>query len=100
MILKKDNFIFGFIMGLIAPFVGFAVFKFTKLQTLTYFEALQFLFVQPGHRLLTVAISLSLMANAILFTIYINARIDNTAKGIFVATLIYAVTALSIKTFG
>lgn len=100
MILKKDNFIFGFILGLIAPFVGFAVFKYTKLGPLNYIEALQYIFVQPGHKLLTAAISLSLMANAILFTIYINARIDNTAKGIFVATLIYAVTALSIKTFG
>ena len=98
--LKKDNFIFGFIMGLIAPFVGFAVFKYTKLGPLSYWEALQYLFVQPGHRLLTVAISLSLMANAVLFTISINARIDHTAKGIFVATLIYALTALSIKTFG
>jgi len=100
MIFKKDNFIFGFIMGLIAPFLGFAVFKYTKLGPLNYFEALQYLVIEPGHRLLTVAISLSLMANAVLFTIYINARIDKTAKGIFVATLIYAVTALSIKTFG
>lgn len=100
MILKKDNFIFGFIMGMIAPFVGFAVFKYTKLGPLSYFEALEYLFVQPGHRMLTVAISLSLLANAVLFTIYINARIDNTAKGIFVATIIYALTALSIKTFG
>lgn len=100
MILKKDKFSFGFILGMIAPFVGFAIFKYTKLGPLTYYEALQFLFVQPGHKLLTAAISLSLMANAVLFTIYINARIDNTAKGIFVATLIYALTALSIKTFG
>ena len=100
MILKKDNFIFGFIMGLFAPFIGFAVFKYTKLGPLTYFEALQYIFAQPGHNLLTAAISLSLMANAVLFTIYINARIDNTAKGIVVATLIYGLTALSIKTFG
>jgi hypothetical protein len=100
MILKKDNFIFGFIMGLLAPFVGFAVFKYSKLQSLSYFQALQYIFVQPGHKMLTVAISLSLMANAVLFTIYINAHIDNTAKGIFWATLIYALTALSIKTFG
>ena len=99
MILKKDNFIFGFIMGLIAPFAGFAVFKYTKLGPLNYFDALQYLFVEPGHRLLTVAISLSLLANAILFTIYINSHIDNTAKGIFVATLIYALTVLSIKSF-
>ena len=98
--LKKDNFIFGFIMGMLAPFVGFAVFKYTKLGPLNYFQALQYIFVKPGHRLLTVAISLSLMANAVLFTIYINARIDKTAKGIFWATLIYALTALSIKTFG
>jgi len=99
-ILKKDSFIFGFIMGLIAPFVGFAVFKYRQLGVLNYYEALQYIFAQPGHKMLTVAISLSLMANAVLFTIYINARIDNTAKGIFVATLIYALTALSIKTFG
>lgn len=98
--LKKDNFIFGFIMGLIAPLIGFVIFKYTKLGALSYRQALQYLFVQPGHNLLTVAISLSLMANAVLFTIYINARIDNTAKGIFWATLIYALTALSIKTFG
>lgn len=100
MILKKDKFTFGFILGMLAPFVGFAIFKYYKLGPLSYAEAIQFLFVQPGHKLLTAAISLSLMANAILFTIYINARIDKTAKGIFVATLIYAVTALSIKTFG
>ncbi len=100
MIFKKDNFIFGFIMGLIAPFAGFAVFKYSKLGPLNYFEALQYILEEPGHKLLTVAISLSLMANAILFTIYINSGIDKTAKGIFVATLIYAITALSIKTFG
>jgi hypothetical protein len=40
------------------------------------------------------------MANAILFTIYINSNIDKTAKGIFVATIIYALIALSLKTFG
>jgi uncharacterized membrane protein len=100
MILKKDSFIFGFIMGLIAPFIGFAIFKYRKLGPLGYGEALQYLFVEPGFRMLTIAISLSLLANAVLFTIYINAHIDKTAKGIFAATIIYALTALSLKTFG
>jgi hypothetical protein len=99
MILKKDNFIFGFILGMLGPFAGFAAFKYTKLGPLKYFEALQYLINEPGHKLLTVAISLSLLANAVLFTIYINAHIDKTAKGIFAATIIYALTALSIKTF-
>jgi hypothetical protein len=100
MILKKDNFIFGFILGLIAPIAGLAIFKHQKLSPLSYYEAFQYLLVEPGHRLLTIAISLSLMANAILFTIYINGHIDKTAKGIFTATIIYAVIALSLKTFG
>jgi hypothetical protein len=54
--------------------------------------------LQPGHQLLTLAITLSLMANAILFTLYINAHIDKTAKGIFVATFVYAIIALVLKT--
>jgi hypothetical protein len=99
--LAKDNFIFGFILGLVAPFGGFAIFRHYKLGPLdSYWEAIQYIFLQPGHQLLTVAISLSLMANAVLFTIYINAHIDKTAKGIFAATIIYALTALSLKTFG
>lgn len=96
--IRKDNFIFGFVLGLVAPFLGFYFFKVSKLGPLGYCEALQYIFIQPGHRLLTVAISLSLLANAVLFTIYINSRIDKTAKGIFVATLIYALSALTIKT--
>lgn len=98
--IKKDNFTFGFILGMLAPFAGFAIFKYRQLQTLSYKEAYQYLIYQPGHKLLTVAISLSLLANAVLFTLYINSHIDKTAKGIFVATLIYGLTALSLKTFG
>ncbi len=100
MILKKDNFIFGFIMGMIAPFLGFIIFKYQKLSVFSYKEAFQFMIYEPGHSMLTVAISLCLLANALLFTIYINSHIDKTAKGIFAATIIYAITALSLKTFG
>ena len=97
MIFKKDNFIFGFIMGMTAPILGIVLFKYTKLAALNFYEAMQFMVLQPGHKLLTLAITLSLMANAILFTLYINAHIDKTAKGIFVATFVYAITAILIK---
>jgi len=98
MIFKKDNFVFGLIMGLIAPALGVVLFKYTKLTALNFYEAMQFMVLQPGHKLLTLAITLSLMANAILFTLYINAHIDKTAKGIFVATFVYAIIALVLKT--
>lgn len=98
MIFKKDNFVFGFIMGLVAPALGVVLFKYTKLAALSFYEAMQFMILQPGHKLLTLAITLSLMANAILFTLYINAHIDKTAKGIFVATFVYAIVAIVLKT--
>ena len=99
MIFKKDNFIFGFIMGMIAPILGIVLFKYTKLAALNFYEAMQFMVLQPGHNLLTLAITLSLMTNAILFTLYMNAHIDKTGKGIFVATFIYAITAIVLKMF-
>ncbi len=100
MILKKDNFIFGFILGLIAPVAGLIIYKYTKFQVFSFRETFQYIIYQPGHSLLTGAITLSLLANAILFTIFINFNIDKTAKGIFAATMLYAIVALSLKFFG
>jgi len=98
MILKKDNFWLGAIIGFISPIVGFAVFKMIKYDRFTLTEVYQWMTM--NHNLITAWISVSLFANALLFTLYVNARIDKTAKGIFVVTVIYAVAALLIKFFG
>ncbi len=95
MFLKKDNFIFGLALGFIAPMIGFMIFKLYKFQSLSLTEMLQWMKLNPN--LITVSISVSLMANAILFTIYINGHRDNTAKGIFVLTVIYAIIAMIFK---
>ena len=95
MIFKKDNFIFGITLGLIAPMIGFLIYKLVKFKGLTLVEMMQWMKLNPN--LITVSISVSLMANAILFTIYINGYRDKTAKGIFVMTMIYAVIALLFK---
>jgi tryptophan-rich sensory protein len=47
--------------------------------------------------LMSGIISISLIANAVVFTIYINKQIDKTARGIFIATCIYALVALGVK---
>jgi hypothetical protein len=95
MIFKKDNFVFGLALGLIAPMIGFLVYKLIKFKGLTLEEMFQWMKLNPS--LITVSISVSLMANAILFTIYINGNCDKTAKGIFVLTIIYAIIALAFK---
>lgn len=97
MIFKKDNFIFGLILGFIAPMIGFLVYKFFKFKSLSLEEMVQWLRMNPN--LITVSITVSLMANAILFTIYVNGHRDKTAKGIFVLTMIYAVIAMTLKYF-
>jgi hypothetical protein len=95
MIFKKDNFVFGLILGFIAPALGFFLFKFYKFRAYSLREMFQFLKENPN--LISVFISVSLMANAILFTIYVNGRRDKTAKGIFVLTIVYAVVAMIFK---
>ncbi len=99
MIFKKDNFGFGAILGFLGPVLGFIVFKMTKFQSFTWSNTLEYMWREQGHRTFSVALSLALMVNAVLFTIYINTHRDHTAKGIFVLTLIYGLIVLSIKTF-
>jgi hypothetical protein len=95
MIFKKDNFIFGLALGLIAPIIGFLIYKLVKFKGLSISEMLQWMKFNPN--LITVSISVSLLANAILFTVYVNGYRDKTAKGIFLMTMIYAVIALAFK---
>ena len=100
MIFKKDNFIFGAILGFIGPLIGIVIFKMTKFQGNSFRDTFDFmLFQETGHRTLSVALSLSLLVNALLFTIYINSHKDKTAKGIFALTLVYGILVLCIKTF-
>ena len=95
MIFKKDNFVFGLVLGFIAPAYRISVVQIYKVSCLYYYEMFQWLKLNPN--LITVFISVSLFANAALFTIYINGHRDKTAKGIFVLTIIYAVAAMLFK---
>jgi hypothetical protein len=87
--------VFGLALGLIAPIIAMLIYKMYKLQGLTITEMFQWFKMNPN--LVSGFISVSLLANAILFTIYINGRRDNTAKGIFVLTILYAAVAMIFK---
>ena len=77
----------GAIFGLIAPVIAFMIFKSIKYNAFTLREMYQWMTL--NHNLITAYISVSLFLNAILFTLYLNARIDKTAKGIFAMTVLY-----------
>ena len=94
---KKDNFIYGFVLGLLAPIIGLLLLKYYKFGMLSFKEVLQFIYTQPGHGILTAGLSVSLMMNAFFFTMYVNARRDETGKGLFVSTILYGIIILLIK---
>ncbi|TBR19492.1 MAG: hypothetical protein EPO57_03005 [Chitinophagaceae bacterium] len=94
---KKDNLTMGLLLGLFGPIVGLLViyfFKFSFLNFSTFLDE----FIHT-NALITSIGSLCLLANAVLFTIYINTHRDNTAKGIFATTLIYGIGILLLKIF-
>ena len=96
-ILKKDNLKLGLVLGLVGPVLGLIIVYFLKFSSYSFMDFLDYFF--NDSKLITSIGALCLLANAVLFTIYINTHRDNTAKGIFVTTLIYGIAILIIKVF-
>jgi len=92
---KKDDIKTGLLIGLLAPLVGMFGFYLWRFRRLTIVEFIQWLGLE--RHLLTAMISFSLLANAIVFTVYVNKQIDKTARGIFIVTLVYVIAALILK---
>ena len=95
--LNRDNIKIGLIVGFLAPFLGFFIYYLMRFRLFTIKEFFQVLMMQKS--LLSGIISLALIVNVIVFTLYINKQKDKTAIGIFIATCIYAVVALIFKWF-
>lgn len=95
MILKKDNLKLGLLLGLLGPLIGLVVIYFIKYSATTFSDFLDEFF--HNNKLITSIGSLSLLANVVFFTIYVNTGRDKTAKGIFVVTLIYGIGILVLK---
>lgn len=95
--LKRDHLKLGLVLGFLAPILGFIAYYLLRFRLFTFKEYLEVLMMEKS--LLSGITSLSLIANAVIFTIYINTHKDNTAKGIFIATCIYAIGALALKWF-
>jgi len=97
MFLKKDHLWLGIILGFLAPILGVVGFYFYKFSSARFIEFLEFMLAWKS--LFTSVISLSLIANAAIFTIYINTHKDKTARGIFITTCIYAIICIVVKYF-
>jgi len=95
-IFKKDNLRLGLILGLVAPILSLLVYYFIKFYPLYSIKDF-FGFMQTNKAQITAISVPCLVLNIVLFTVYINSHRDKTAKGVFAATLIYAIIALLFK---
>lgn len=93
----KDNWKLGLVIGFLAPFLGFFVYYLMRFRMFSVKDFFDVLMMQKS--LLSGIISLALIVNVIVFTIYINKHKDKTATGIFIATCLYALVALGFKWF-
>ncbi len=98
--IKLDSWVTGIILGIIAPLVGLLVFKQYKLPETKISVFFNDFFLDKQYRsLLSGMLSVSLLANAIVFTIFIQFDKDKAAKGVFITTALYGIAILLIKTF-
>jgi hypothetical protein len=95
---KRDSVFFGVIIGLFAPLLGMLGYYFWKFYP-TYSLG-NFLSVIFSNKTLLSGIStFALFANVALLTIYFNTRRDETGKGIFIISCVYAIGAIVLKLF-
>lgn len=95
-IFKKDNLRLGLVLGLVAPIISLVIYYLVKFYP-TFSIKDFFDFLRTNKSQITAVSVPCLVLNIALFTYYINSHKDSTAKGIFAATLIYAIIALLFK---
>jgi hypothetical protein len=95
-IFKKDNLRLGMILGLVAPILSLFIYYFVKFYP-TFSLKDFFYFLRTNKSQITAVSVPCLVLNIALFTYYINSHKDSTAKGIFAATIVYAILALVFK---
>ena len=91
----KDNTKYGIVLGFLAPFIGMFTYYYWKFNVYSLKVFIQFILEEK--KILTTMVTFSLLANAVLFTLFINTDKDHTAKGIFISTCIWAVAIIILK---
>lgn len=95
-----DRLVVGMVLGLVAPVAGLLVFKQVNFPTTPLSTFLYDVFLNPAYRsMLSGVLTVSLVANALVFTVFIQTTQDRAAKGVFLSTALYGVGILILKFF-
>lgn len=93
-----DTLLTGAVLGFITPLLALVIYYYAKVSPNSWADFFKHLGTEK--RLLSSLTVISLLPNIALFTLFINTHRDQVAKGIFAATLLFAITSLLIKFLG
>jgi hypothetical protein len=96
-IFKNDHLRTGLILGFLAPVLGMLGYYFYKFYPNNVTLKEFWMLLMQNRSFFTGLTSIALVANAVLFTIFLNTRRDQAAKGVFVITLIFGIAVLLVK---
>lgn len=92
--IRKNSKLTGFVSGIIAPFLGFYIYYLISFHQMTLRAFIERI---TEFGLLASVISLSLIANLILFFWFLRIKADNSAFGVIGATFIYGMIIVYLK---
>ena len=93
--MKRNVPVLGLIIGLLFPLIGILIMylvKFNGMEMGDFFSTLL-----RKKDVAAMVLSLSILINIIPFIFYTNRRLDLTARGILIATMLYAVLIVLLK---
>jgi amino acid permease len=93
--MKVNNPVLGLIIGLLFPVLGMVVMYFIWFHGSPVNEVVRDLL--SNHDLASKVLSLSLLINILPFSYYTSKRLDHTARGILIATVLYFVFIVLLK---
>ena len=96
--LKRDNLPLGIVLGIFTPVLAFFLYYLLVFMPKHDVSLSEFLkLVLENRQTLPKLISICLLLNGVVFYLYTRSRRDITAKGIFLVTMLYAITILFLK---
>lgn len=93
--MKRNVAVLGLLLGLVTPLIGVLIFYLVKFRHDSLSSFINSLV--HNHDAAVLVLSLSLLANIIPFIYYTNRRLDLTARGLLIATMLYAVFIVLLK---
>lgn len=93
-LIKKDTLLRGLILGLVAPIIGFYLFKLIQFN---YFDMEKFFTHIYENKLLAPVISICVILNAALFFYFIQNDKFYTARGLILGTFVYGGIIIYLK---